>query len=109
MPVYSISRADMRSWNGKRENITLKEMKKGLKQPASAPAQSCFGLLISQYPPVRITLRLPDNKVAVLGSYHFELPSVSFSSQISKPLEAALWTFLTSQQLLMSSENSLKT
>lgn len=51
---------------------------------------------------------LPDSKIAGLGSYHFELPSVSFSSQISKPLEAAPRTFLTSQQQLMSSEDSLK-
>lgn len=109
MPVYSISRSDRRSWNGKRETITLKEMKKDLKQPALAPAQSFFGLWISQSPPECITVPLPDSKTAGLGSYHFELLSVSFSSQISKPLEAAPRTFLTSQQLLMSSESSLKT
>lgn len=81
----------MRSWNGKRENITLKEMKKDLKKPALAPAQSLFGLLIRQSPPVCITV--PDSKIAGLGSHHFELPSLSFSSHLSKPLEAARWTF----------------
>lgn len=99
----------MRSWNGKRENITLKEMKKDLKQPALAPAQSSFGLWISQSPAERIAAPLPDSKIAGLGSHRFELPSAPFSSRISKPLGAAPRTLLTSQQLLKSSESSLKT
>lgn len=96
---------------GKGKILLWRRWKKDLKQLALAPVLLCFfALLISQSPPVCITVPLPDSKIAVLGSYHFELPSVSFSSQISKPLEAAPWTFfLTSQQLLMSSENSLKT
>lgn len=87
--------------------LLWRRWKKDLKQPSLAPSHSLFGLLISQSPPVCITV--PDSKIAVLGSHHFELPSLSFSSHISKPLEAPPWTFLTSQQLLMSSENSLKT
>lgn len=44
--------------------MTLKEMKKDLKQPISVSAKSFFGLLINgQSLPVCIAMLLPDSKI----------------------------------------------
>lgn len=72
---------------GKAENMTLKEMRKDLKQPISVSEKSFFNLFTNRQPlPVCITMPPPDSKIQVEGSYHFELPSMFFPSQISKPV-----------------------
>lgn len=68
-------------------------MKKDLNQPVSLSAKSFFGLFINrQSLPMCITVPRPDCKIEVVGFYHFELPSMSFTSDF-KICEDASWSF----------------